>query len=244
MLRLDTVTSGYGPIIAVKSVSLAVGAGELVTVIGPNGAGKSTLLRTIMGLLPCRTGSIRLDDQPVQTLSTQERVRRGISLVPEGREIFGPLTVFENLELGAYHRFRRVSRQELASDFADVFHLFPILAERRRQPAGTLSGGEQQMLAIGRALMAKPRVLLLDEPSLGLAPMIVEQIFGVLRQLNSRGLTMLLVEQNVHLALAAARRGYVLRTGEVVASDTADRLQAAGEIERAYLGLSSSGRTE
>ena len=239
MLDVRGACGGYGLLTVVKGVSLAVGAGEFVALLGPNGAGKSTLLKMIVGLVPCRPGQIMLNGAEITNLSPQAILRQKISLVPEGREIFGPLSVLENLELGAYHRRHdRHARRTITDDLKAVFDLFPILAERRAQPAGTLSGGEQQMLAIGRALMSAPDLLLLDEPSLGLGPKVVEAITGALKQLRSRGLTILLVEQNATVALQLVDRAYIIRTGEIVLHDVSDRLRQNREIMRIYLGSS------
>jgi branched-chain amino acid transport system ATP-binding protein len=233
MLEVNDVHAYYGNIHALKGVSLAVEEGEIVTLIGANGAGKSTTLNTICGLLHPQSGTIRLEGQDINGLPPHEVVGRGVSQAPEGRRVFGRLTVQENLEMGA---FLRDDRDGIAQDTRRVFDLFPRLEERRRQLGGTLSGGEQQMLAIGRALMAHPRVLLLDEPSMGLAPILVEDIFRVIRQLNEEGTTILLVEQNALMALSVARRGYVLETGQVVLAGSADELRENPQVQEAYLG--------
>ncbi|MFQ5784346.1 MAG: ABC transporter ATP-binding protein [Alphaproteobacteria bacterium] len=233
MLDLRDLDVFYGGIRALNGVSLHVGEGELVTLIGSNGAGKTTTLRTISGLLRPRRGEIVYEGKPIHTLSPDQIVARGISQCPEGRLIFGSLTVDENLRLGA------VQRRDAAAVRRDrewVYTLFPVLVERLGQLGGTLSGGEQQMLAIGRSLMCRPRLLLLDEPSLGLAPVLVERIFDVLRQLKEGGGTILLVEQNAHLALEIADRGYVLETGRLILHDTAGALRANAQVERSYLG--------
>jgi branched-chain amino acid transport system ATP-binding protein len=233
MLEVDDVHAYYGNIHALKGVSLTVEEGEIVTLIGANGAGKSTTLNTICGLLrPC-SGAIRLGGEEIHILSAHEVVGRGVSQAPEGRRIFARLTVQENLEMGA---FLRKDTGGIQRDMRRVFELFPRLEERRRQLGGTLSGGEQQMLAIGRALMAHPRVLLLDEPSMGLAPLLVEDIFRVIRQLNEEGTTILLVEQNALMAFSVAGRGYVLETGRVVLEGQVDELRENPEVRRAYLG--------
>ncbi|PTQ53200.1 MAG: Branched-chain amino acid transport ATP-binding protein LivF [Brockia lithotrophica] len=233
MLKIENVHVYYGRIHALKGISLAVEAGEIVTLIGANGAGKTTLLRAISGLVPVREGSITFEGRPLTRLKAEEIVRLGISHVPEGRRIFANMTVRENLALGAY---LRRDPKEVAESLERVFALFPRLKERLQQKAGTLSGGEQQMLAIARALMARPRLLLLDEPSLGLAPLLVRQIFATLKEINEQGTTLLLVEQNAHMALSVAHRGYVLETGRIVLADTADRLRASEEVRAAYLG--------
>lgn len=233
MLEVNDVHAYYGNIHALKGVSLAVEEGEIVTLIGANGAGKSTTLNTICGLLHPQSGTIRLEGQDINGLPPHEVVGRGVSQAPEGRRVFGRLTVQENLEMGA---FLRNDRDGIAQDTRRVFDLFPRLEERRRQLGGTLSGGEQQMLAIGRALMAHPRVLLLDEPSMGLAPILVEDIFRVIRQLNEEGTTILLVEQNALMALSVAQRGYVLETGQVVLAGSADELRENPQVQEAYLG--------
>ncbi len=233
MLELREIDVFYGGIRALKSVSLQVNEGELVTLIGSNGAGKTTTLRAISGLLHPRKGEIIYDGEPIHTLSPYHIVQRGISHCPEGRHIFGNLTVDENLRLGA---IQRRDAQEVRRDREWVFSLFPVLAERLRQLGGTLSGGEQQMLAIGRSLMSRPRLILLDEPSLGLAPVLVDTIFDVLRQLKESGRTILLVEQNAHLALEIADRGYVLETGRLILHDTAEALRANEQVEQSYLG--------
>jgi branched-chain amino acid transport system ATP-binding protein len=222
----------YGEIHALKGVSLTVGAGEIVAVLGPNGAGKTTTVKTISGLLAPRRGSVTLEDLPITGHPAHEIVYKGIAHVPEGRKIFNRLTVTENLGMGAYSR----SDREIAEDMERVFALFPRLKERHVQVAGTLSGGEQQMLAIGRALMARPRLLLLDEPSMGLAPIVVEQIFETIVDINRRGTTILLVEQNAAMALGIAHRGYVLETGAVALTGTAAELAGNVDVRRAYLG--------
>jgi branched-chain amino acid transport system ATP-binding protein len=233
MLEVNDVHTYYGNIHALKGVSLSVEEGEIVTLIGANGAGKSTTLNTICGLLHPHSGTIRLEGEDVHGLPPHDVVGRGVSQAPEGRRIFGRLTVQENLEMGA---FLRDDAGGIRRDTRRVFDLFPRLEERRRQLGGTLSGGEQQMLAIGRALMAHPRVLLLDEPSMGLAPLLVEDIFRVIRQLNEEGTAILLVEQNALMALTVAGRGYVLETGSVVLAGTADDLRENPQVQEAYLG--------
>jgi branched-chain amino acid transport system ATP-binding protein len=233
LLELEGLAVSYGPIKAVRDVSLRVETGEIVTVLGANGAGKSTSLQAIVGLLPIQQGSIRFDGQSIAGQSTERIVRRGLTLTPEGRRIFAPLTVEENLKIGAA---TRSSAGEVARQWDQMMELFPILATRKGQLAGTLSGGEQQQLAIARSLMSKPRLLLLDEPSLGLAPQVVELIFDLIRRLRDMGLTILLVEQNVHQALDIADRGYVVSGGSVVLQGTAAELKVSPEVQKAYLG--------
>jgi|DewCreStandDraft_1066081.scaffolds.fasta_scaffold02404_6 branched-chain amino acid transport system ATP-binding protein len=233
LLEVREVSTYYGNIRALDHVSLAVDAGEIVTLIGSNGAGKTTLLKTIAGLLRPRTGQILLRGERLDRLPPHEIVRRGVCLVPEGRQIFPRMTVLENLEMGA---FTIRDPRLVAESLEQVFALFPRLKERRHQIAGTLSGGEQQMLAIGRALMARPRLLLLDEPSMGLAPLLVATIFEVIRAINAQGIPILLVEQNAYMALQVAQRGYVLQTGRIVLADTAAALRANELVRRAYLG--------
>jgi branched-chain amino acid transport system ATP-binding protein len=234
LLRVDGIEVGYGALTAVREVSLEVNVGETVALIGSNGAGKTTTLKAITGLLPLRRGTVALDGERLDGLSPARVVGRGIAHVPEGRQLFPTMTVRENLELGAAGRDARAKR---ADTLEWVFRLFPRLAERTRQLAGTLSGGEQQMCAIGRGLMARPRLLMLDEPSLGLAPVVVKQIFEVLAQINRDGTTILLVEQNVARALGLAHRGYVLENGRIALSGTGATLLASGHIKQAYLGL-------
>jgi branched-chain amino acid transport system ATP-binding protein len=233
-LRLDRVQVGYGDLTAVHEVTLEVRAGEAVALIGANGAGKTTTLRAISGLLPVRRGAIEWDGQPLAGLSSAEIVARGIVQVPEGRQLFPTMTVRENLDLGATAPAGRAARSE---SLERVFRLFPRLAERRHQLAGTLSGGEQQMCAIGRGLMARPRLLMLDEPSLGLAPVAVRSIFDNLAAINRDGTTILLVEQNVARALALSQRGYVLENGAVALSGSREELLASAHVRRAYLGV-------
>jgi branched-chain amino acid transport system ATP-binding protein len=233
LLRIDDVAVYYDGIQALKGVSMHVRPGELLAIIGANGAGKTTLLRTISGVLRARSGSIRFDNRELTRLSPYDIVRMGVSQSPEGRQLFGGLTVLENLRLGAV---QRTDRRAIAGDLDYVYELFPVLRERRIQRAGTLSGGEQQMLAIGRALMARPRLLLLDEPSLGLAPLLVERIFGVIARLKVERVTLVLVEQNARMALEVADRAYVMETGQVKLQGTAAELAANPAVERAYLG--------
>ena len=230
LLQLEDVYAGFGTVDVLKGVSVDVKPGEIVTILGANGAGKSTTLMTICGVNHCRQGRILFDGQPIQNRAPHEIVRLGLSQVPEGRRIFPRLTVKENLEMGAFHR--QVNGDELERVFAQ----FPILKERQGQLGGTLSGGEQQMLAISRALMARPKLLLLDEPSLGLAPMIVTKIFEIIREISQQGTTILLVEQNANMALHVAQRGYVLETGRIVLHDTAKNLMNNNEVKKSYLG--------
>jgi branched-chain amino acid transport system ATP-binding protein len=236
MLRVQSLNTFYGNIQALRGISLHVDEGEIVTLLGANGAGKTTLLNTICGLIPSRKGRISLYDEDIINRPPEKIVRLGISQVPEGRQLFGDLTVLDNLILGSYLRYRK-ERKEIRRHLDSVFGIFPILRDRQRQPSGTLSGGEQQMLAIGRALMAKPRLLLLDEPSMGLAPRIVSEIFRVVRRLRSdQNTTILLVEQNARVALDIADRGYILETGRIVLQGTSEELLENKEIKRAYLG--------
>jgi branched-chain amino acid transport system ATP-binding protein len=234
LLELQDVHSYYGNIHALKGISLTVDKGEIVTLIGSNGAGKSTTLRTISGIIQPRQGEVRLEGQRIDHVPAHKVVERGVLQSPEGRRIFPRLTVRENLEMGA---FTRDDRSGIDADLERVFSLFPRLRERTSQKGGTLSGGEQQMLAIGRALMGRPRVLLLDEPSMGLAPVLVEQIFDIIKEINSQGTTILLVEQNALMALGIAHRGYVLQTGKIVLADTAQRLSENEMVQKAYLGI-------
>jgi branched-chain amino acid transport system ATP-binding protein len=233
ILEVENVHTYYGHIHALKGVSVNIKKGEIVTLIGANGAGKSTTLKTISGLLRPRQGRIELEGEDLTRYRPHEIVARGVVQVPEGRRVFGRLTVTENLEMGA---FALTDPRQIQSNLEKVFKLFPRLDERRKQIAGTLSGGEQQMLATGRALMASPRVLLLDEPSMGLAPVLVDSIFDTIRQLHATGTTILLVEQNARIALQVATRGYVLQTGVVVLSDTAETLRQNEMVRKAYLG--------
>jgi branched-chain amino acid transport system ATP-binding protein len=235
LLRVRGLGAAYGAIEALRDVTLEVEAGAFVAVLGPNGAGKTTFLRALMGLTRGR-GEIIFDGQPLDTWTTERRAAAGIALVPEGRGVLGPLTTGENLALGAYARRGRARAKDVADDLRFVHELFPILAARRDQRAGALSGGEQQMLAIGRALMSRPRLLLLDEPSLGLAPRIAREIFVVLGELNRRGVTILVVEQKAPLALRMARRAHVLRTGRLVATVDPSRLESAADLAALYLG--------
>lgn len=233
MLEIRDLEVYYGVIRALKSISLRVKEGEIVTLIGANGAGKTTSLRTISGLLRPHAGSILLNGVDVTHLSPRERVKEGMSHVPEGRRVFPMMSVLENLELGA---FLRRDKEGIEEDLTHVYERFPILFDRRKQMAGTLSGGEQQMLAIGRALMSRPKVLLLDEPSMGLAPLLVQEIFNIIQTINEAGTTVLLVEQNANMALQIASRAYVLETGSIVLSGEAKTLLESEEIKKAYLG--------
>jgi branched-chain amino acid transport system ATP-binding protein len=233
-LELRDIHTFYGNIHALQGVSISVDEGEIVTLIGANGAGKSTTLRTISGLLQPREGDVMLDGQRINGVAAHEIVERGVCQVPEGRRIFSRMSVLENLEMGA---FSRKDKSGVKKDLARVFTLFPRLKERVGQKGGTLSGGEQQMLAMGRALMARPSILLLDEPSMGLAPILVETIFDTIREINEQGVTVLLVEQNAVMALQVAHRGYVLETGSIVLADTAENLRQNETVQKAYLGL-------
>ena len=233
-LELSDVHVHYGNIEAVKGVSLEVEDGEIVTLIGGNGAGKTTTLKTISGVRRPTRGTISFAGERIDTLAPHEIVERGVCQSPEGRRIFPQMSVKENLEMGAYAR----GRDDLSGDFDRVLGLFPVLKERFTQAGGTLSGGEQQMLAIGRALMSRPKLLLLDEPSMGLAPKLVERIFGIIREINGQGTPILLIEQNAHMALQTAHRGYVIETGEIVLHDRADALLGNDEVRKAYLGES------
>lgn len=234
MLSVNDIHTYYGNIHALKGVSITVEQGEIVTLIGGNGAGKTTTLRSIIGLNKPRYGSVVLEGENLAGARAHEIVYKGVAMVPEGRGIFARLTVVENLDLGAYSRS---DRSAIKGDMERVYHLFPRLEERRSQVAGTLSGGEQQMLAIGRALMAHPRLLLLDEPSMGLAPILVENIFETIQNINQEGTTILLVEQNALMAFSIAHRGYVLQTGQIVLSDTVANLRKNEMVQKAYLGI-------
>ncbi|KLV27552.1 MULTISPECIES: ABC transporter ATP-binding protein [Niallia] len=233
MLHIKDLNVYYGNIQALKGVTLDIKEGEIVTLIGANGAGKSTLLKTLSGLIKPRKGSIEYLGKSIAGKPAQSIVKAGMSHVPEGRRVFSNMTVEENLELGA---FLRKDKQEIQKNLQKVYEIFPRLFERKKQLAGTLSGGEQQMLAMGRAIMAKPKLLLLDEPSMGLAPIIVRTIFQVIQEINEEGTTVLLVEQNAHMALSIAHRGYVIETGKVVLSGSAQELQESDELKQAYLG--------
>lgn len=239
LLSVEDLTVSYGPIVALRNLSFKVTRGEIVTLLGANGAGKSTTLKSIMGLLHNKKGSIYFQGENILNEQTEQIVRRGLSMIPEGRHIFPQLTVVENLRLGAAVRN---DREQVNNDFEMVYDLFPILRERRNMMARTLSGGQQQMLVIGRALMSKPALLLLDEPSLGLAPQVVDKIFELLGRLNESGMTMLLVEQYVEGALNLAHRAYVLQTGKIVLSGRADEIKQEKELKRAFLGIGVKGK--
>jgi branched-chain amino acid transport system ATP-binding protein len=243
MLRIKNLEAGYGPLKVLRKVSLHIGSGEIVTVIGANGAGKSTFLKTIAGLLGARGGEILFEKEDIRKLPAERIVSLGCSLVPEGRQLFAPMTVRENLVLGACVQLRRKRQEEVREDLERVFGLFPRLREREAQLAGTLSGGEQQMLAIGRALLSRPRMLLLDEPSMGLAPRMVREIFAHIARLRREfGLTILLVEQNARGALAIADRGYVLETGRIILQGPSGDLLSNKDVQRAYLGRGPEAR--
>ncbi|MCI6870683.1 MAG: ABC transporter ATP-binding protein [Selenomonadales bacterium] len=233
MLKIEDISVFYGAIHAIKGVSLEVNQGEIVTLIGANGAGKSTILRTVSGLLKPKEGTISFEDSVISGMPAHEIVAKGISQVPEGRRIFAEMTVMENLELGA---FTRKDKAGIKEDLEMVFTRFPRLKERMTQDAGTLSGGEQQMLAMGRALMSRPRLLLLDEPSMGLAPLLIKEIFNIIVDINKAGTTVLLVEQNANMALSIAHRAYVLETGRITLSGDAKELAASEDVRKAYLG--------
>lgn len=233
MLHIDNINVYYGAIHALKGISVDVTEGEIVTLIGANGAGKSTILRTISGLLRPKSGTILFEGKNLAAMAAQDIVKLGLSQVPEGRRVFANMTVLENLELGAYTRSDKAG---IAADLDKIFKRFPRLLERKTQLAGTLSGGEQQMLAMGRALMSRPRLLLLDEPSMGLAPLLVKEIFSIIKEINQAGTTILLVEQNAHMALSIAHRAYVLETGRITLTGPAAELAQSEEIRKAYLG--------
>jgi branched-chain amino acid transport system ATP-binding protein len=232
LLRLEGINTYYGQMHILQNVNLEVGEGELVCLLGGNASGKSTTLKTILGIVPPRTGSIRLRGEDVTRLPTAHRIERGLAIVPENRRLFGPMTVLENLEMGAYLR----KRADLKEDLERVYSLFPVVAERRKQLAGTLSGGEQQMVAMGRALMCRPQLLLMDEPSMGLAPILVERCFEIIQQVHAAGVALLVVEQNANVSLSIADRGYVLSTGRVVLEGKASELIQHEELRKAYLG--------
>jgi len=232
LLRLDGINTYYGQMHILQDANLEVGEGELVCLLGGNASGKSTTLKTILGIVPARTGRVVLGGEDVTRLPTAHRIVRGLAIVPENRRLFGPMTVLENLELGAYLR----PRTDLKEDLDRVYTLFPLLADRKKQLAGTLSGGEQQMVAMGRALMARPKLLLMDEPSMGLAPILVERSFEIIQQVHRAGVAMLVVEQNANVSLSIADRGYVLSTGRIVLEGKASELLQHNELRKAYLG--------
>lgn len=232
MLKIKNLNVYYGAIHALKSINIEIREGEIVTLIGSNGAGKTSTLKAISGIIPCKSGTIEFEGKDITNAQPHKLVYAGIGHVPEGRRIFSELTVMENLELGAYTR----KDKEVKSDFEKVFEKFPRLKERRKQDAGTLSGGEQQMLAIGRALMSRPKLLLLDEPSMGLAPIVVRQIFSTIKEINKSGTTILLVEQNANMALSIADRAYVIETGQIVNSGAAEDIKQNEDVKKAYLG--------
>ena len=233
MLKIEDINVYYGNIHALKGISVEVKAGDIVTLIGANGAGKSTILRTISGLLRAKTGNVLFEGKSISSMPAEDIVKLGVSQVPEGRRIFANMTVEENLEMGAYIR---KDGSGITKDIAKVFERFSRLGERRKQIAGTLSGGEQQMLAIGRGLMSQPRLMLLDEPSMGLAPLLVKEIFSIIKEINESGTTILLVEQNAHMALSIAHQAYVLETGRITLSGTAKELSESEAVRKAYLG--------
>jgi branched-chain amino acid transport system ATP-binding protein len=232
LLELEDVTTYYGQMRILEGISLQVGVGELVCLLGGNASGKSTTLKTILGIVRPRSGHVYIDGEAANDLSVSDRIARGLAIVPENRRLFGQLTVRENLELGATLR----RHEDLTEDYERVYQLFPRVHERLKQLAGTLSGGEQQMVAIGRALMSRPRLLLMDEPSMGLSPALVQQNFRIIKQVHESGVSVLMVEQNANMALSIADRGYVLATGELVLADTAENLLASEDLKRAYLG--------
>ena len=232
LLQLEGINTYYGQIHILQDENLVVGEGELVCLLGGNASGKSTTLKTILGIVRPRTGTVRLAGEDVTSMPTAHRIKRGLAIVPENRRLFGPMSVFENLEMGAYLR----PKADLKEEFDRVYELFPLLHERRAQLAGTLSGGEQQMVAMGRALMSKPKLLLMDEPSMGLAPVLVERSFEIIKQVNDTGVGMLIVEQNANVSLSIADRGYVLSTGRVVLEGKASDLLENEELRKAYLG--------
>lgn len=236
MLRIRSLESGYGQLKVLKNLSLHISPGEIVTIIGANGAGKSTLLKTIVGLIPLTAGDMEFDGISINNLGTEKTAAAGCVLVPEGRQLFGPMTVEENLRLGAYLYWKKEQKKESEKIIDEIYEMFPVVKERRSQLAGTLSGGEQQMLAIGRALMTRPKLLMMDEPSMGIAPIIVKEIFKTISGLSEKGVTILLVEQNARVALKIAGRGYVLETGQIVLEGTSDDLLNNNDVQRAYLG--------
>jgi branched-chain amino acid transport system ATP-binding protein len=236
MLKVRNLDAGYGSLSVLRRVSLHVKPGEIVTIIGANGAGKTTLLKTVTGLLRARAGEIVFGNAPIHHAPTEQIVYSGCSLVPEGRQVFPAMPVKENLLVGAYVQFKRGNRQDVEEDLEHVYGLFPVLRQRERQLAGTLSGGEQQMLSMARALMARPKLIMLDEPSMGLAPLMVKEIFNIIKKIRAQGNTVLLVEQNARSALRIANRGYVLETGRIILEGEAGDLLANREVQRAYLG--------
>jgi branched-chain amino acid transport system ATP-binding protein len=244
MLRIRNLEAGYGELKVLHRVSLHVSPGEIVTIIGANGAGKTTLLRTIAGLLRAQAGEILFDRQNIGASAPENVALLGCALVPEGRQVFAPMTVRENLQLGGYVQVRRGRGHEVETELLRVFKLFPRLKERASQLAGTLSGGEQQMLAMGRALMAKPQLIMMDEPSMGLAPLVVKDIFSIIAQLGKEGHTVLLVEQNAKAALRIASRGYVLENGRILLEESAEQLLANRDVQRAYLGRDLDSETK
>jgi len=244
MLRIRNLDAGYTNLKVLRRISIHVRAGEIVTIIGANGAGKTTLLKTIAGLIKTTNGEIQFEKHDLTRLSPEKIVFLGCSLVPEGRQVFAPMSVRENLLLGGYVQYRRKRGSEVASDLKRIFELFPRLKEREGQLAGTLSGGEQQMLAMGRALMARPQLIMMDEPSMGLAPLIVKDIFGIIGHLRHEGNTVLLVEQNAKAALGIADRGYVLETGRIILEENAEELLANRDVQRAYLGRDLDAETK
>ena len=244
MLNIRNLESGYGSLKVLRHISIHVRAGEIVTIIGANGAGKTTLLKTIAGLIRPRAGEMLFGQEDITRLSPEKIVFLGCSLVPEGRQVFAPMTVRENLLLGGYVQFKRNKKNEVDADLGKIFDMFPRLKEREGQLAGTLSGGEQQMLAIGRALMARPKMIRMDEPSMGLAPLIVKDIFSIIRRLRDEGNTVLLVEQNAKAALGIADRGYVLETGRIILEENAEDLLSNRDVQRAYLGRDLDSETK
>lgn len=244
MLKVKNLESGYDDLRVLRHVSLHVKAGEIVTIIGANGAGKTTLLHTIAGLLKTRSGEVFFNNSDITGLATERRVLLGCSLVPEGRQVFAEMTVAENLMLGANVRYKRKEHEMVERELEHIYGLFPVLKDRTGQYAGTLSGGEQQMLAIGRALMAGPKLIMMDEPSMGLAPLIVKEIFNVIRRLRDEGATVLLVEQNAKAALAVADRGYVIETGRIILQGPSEELLHNRDVQRAYLGRDLDSETK
>ncbi|MBN1648487.1 MAG: ABC transporter ATP-binding protein [Spirochaetales bacterium] len=236
MLKIRNLEAGYGQLRVLKNLSLHISAGEVVTIIGANGAGKTTLLKTIVGLIQAHSGEILFNDTILGKTGTEKIAAMGCVLVPEGRQLFAPLTVEENLRLGGYLYWKKDRKKESEETIAEIFHMFPVIGARRSQLAGTLSGGEQQMLAIGRALMTRPKLLMMDEPSMGIAPIIVKEIFRTITMLSEKGMTILLVEQNARAALRVAQRGYVIETGQIVLEGSSEELLNNRDVQRAYLG--------